>query len=255
MSKARNRQGRPPAADRLPRVYEGPDVLGPLLEASGCELDVDEVVEEFACALEEGTPAGELIPLLWEVEPRFADPAIARRTFQNLFGLWDAVDAELTAEHGPLVDLGELDPDAPLSGRQVDRASTRLVELDDRSWRKARDRFDNHQSDVATFVFECLADHDPVAVETAVDLAFETWWILEHSRGAAAVPRAGRDALTAAFAAEDDGSEPEPGLAGMITAALWEQSADEDRPLPEAAIPLAERTLKAVRLALVPRRR
>lgn len=246
---------RRPAADRLPRIYEGPDVLGPLLEQSGCELSVDDVVEEFACALEEGTPAGAIIPLLWELEPRFPDPQTAKRTFSNLFGLWDAVDAELTAEHGPLVDLGELDPDAPLSSRQVDRASARLGELDDRSWRKARDRFDNHQSDVATFVFECLAEHDPVVVETAVDLAFETWWILEESRGAARVPRAGRGALKAAFDAEDDGGESEPGLAGLVTAALWEQAADEDRPLPEASIPLAERALKAVRRALTPARR
>ncbi len=246
---------RRPAADRLPRVYEGPDVLGPLLEESGCALSVDDVIDEFACALEEGTPAGEIVPLLWELEPRFRDSAMAKRTFQNLFGLWDAVDAELSAEHGPLVDLGELDPDAPLSGRQVDRASARLAELDDGGWRKARDRFDNHQSDLATFVFECLAEHDPIAIETALDLTFETWWILEHSRGAERVPRASRAALSAAFAAEDDGGEPEPGLAGLATAALWEQAADEQRPLAEASIPLAERALKAVRRALTPARR
>lgn len=245
----------PRRTDRLPRIYEGPDVLAPLLAQSGCELTVDDVVEEFACALEEGTPAGEIIPLLWEVEPRFPDPAAAKRTFQNLFGLWDAVDAELTAEHGPLVDLGELDPDAPLSARQVDRASARLDGLDDRAWRKARDRFDNHQSDVATFVFEQLAAHPDVVASTATDLAFETWWILEDARGGAAVPRASRAALTAGFEAEDDGGEPEPGLAGLVTAALWEQAADEQDPLPETSIPLAERALKAVRRALVPRRR
>lgn len=254
MSKQSPRKGRPSPADRLPRIYEGPDVLAPLLEASGCELTVDEVVDEFACALEEGTPAGEIIPLLWELEPRFPDPATAKRTFQNLFGLWDAVDRELTAEHGPLVDLGELDPDAPLSSRQVDQASGRLDALAEKDWRKARDRFDNHQSDVATFVFERLAETDPVVIETAIDLAFETWWILEQSRGKERVPRASRAALTAGWDAEDDGGEPEPGLAGLATAALWEQAADEDRPLPEAAIPLAERALKAVRRALSPGR-
>lgn len=246
---------KPRRDDRLPRVYEGPEVLGPLLEASGCELTVDEVVEEFACALEEGTPSGEIIPLLWELEPRFPDPATAKRTFQNLFGLWDAVDAELTAEHGPLVDLGELDPDAPLSGRQVDRASETLDGLDPRAWRKARDRFDNHQSDVATFVFEHLSSHPDVVASTAIDLAFEMWWILEESRGKDAVPRASRAALTAGFEAEDDGGEPEPALAGLVTAALWEQAADEEAPLPESSIPLAERALKAVRRALVPQPR
>lgn len=239
------------STDRLARIYEGPDVLGPLLEESGCELTVDEVVDEFMCALEEGTPAGELIPLLWEIEPRFAHAAEARRTFSNLFGLWDAVDAELTAAQGPLIELGELDPSAPLTRRVVDRRWAELDTLESKAWRRARDRFDNHQSDVATFAFEQLDGHGDVAIEAAIDLAFETWWILEKTRGADAVHRAHRGALVASWAQEDDGSEPEPGLAGMVTASLWERAADETRPLPEIVIPVVERVLKAVRRALI----
>lgn len=245
------KQKRARAVERIERVYEGPEVLGPLLVASGCELSVDEVVDEFMAALEEGSVQGEIIPLLWELEPRFADPGTARRTFGNLFGLWDAVEREL--ELGGEVALGELDPDAPVAARVVDRVWAKLDSLDERAWRRARDRFDNHQADVATFVFERLVGEEAVVIETALDLAFESWWILEDVRGASGVPRASRGALVGAFEAEHDGVEAEPGLAGLATAVLWEQAADEERPLPEGAIEGVERVLKAVRWVLSPR--
>lgn len=245
------KQKRERVGERIERVYEGPEVLGPLLSGSGCELSVDEVVEEFVCALEEGSVQGEIIPLLWEMEPRFADAGVARRTFGNLFGLWDSVAKELGV--GGEVALGDLDPSAPVSDRVVDRVWGKLDSLDERAWRRARDRFDNHQGDVAAFVFERLADQDGVVVETALDLAFESWWILEDVRGAAGVPRASRVVLEGAFDAEDGGGESEPGLAGLATAVLWEQAADEERPLPEVGIGVAERVLKAVRWGLSPR--
>lgn len=234
---------------RLERRYEGPEVLGGLLEQSGCELSVDDVREEFECAVEEGTQASEIMPLLWELEPRFASPEQARRTFSNLFGLWDAVAQEAV---GDLV-MPEQDPDAPLSPEFVERTWESLCDLGKAEIRRARDRFDNRQSDVAAFVFEQLAGAGEVAQETALDLAFESWWIAERARGEDRLGRLTRTALEAAFDVEDDPSaEPEPALAAMVTTALWEQAADEERPLSEADLPAVERALRAVRWVLAP---
>lgn len=234
---------------RLRRVYEGPEVLAELLETSGCELTVDEVVEEFVCAVEEGTQAAEIVPLLWELEPRFGSPEVARRTFANLFGLWDDVAKGQT---GDLVTLEALDPNAPLTPAYVERTWQTFDVLDDADVRRARDAFDNVQADVGAFVFERANPLGEVAVTTALDLAFELWWLCREARGD--VPRITRAALTAAHAEPDDPeSEPEPGLAGLVTATLWEQAADETNPLPEDAIPQVERALRALRHALAPR--
>jgi hypothetical protein len=234
---------------RLPRKYEGPGVLGELLTASGCELTVDEVVEEFQAAVEEGSTAPDVIPLLWELEPAFGSPDQARRTFSNLFGLWDAVAADAVADLVPLGDLIE-DPAAPLSPRFVDAAWRRLDDLDGKDWRRARDQFDNVQAELGTFVFEALRDADPVAQEVAMDQAFETWWILREARGS--VPRPDRATLRAALEAED-AAEAEPALGVAATTALWEQVADDEHPLPEGDVATVERVLRAVRCALSPR--
>ena len=77
--------------DQLPHRFEGDAVLAELLDAAGCHLTVDEVREEFEASLEEDpeTPPGEIIPLLFETEPRFPDARAAERLYANLLGLWD----------------------------------------------------------------------------------------------------------------------------------------------------------------------
>ncbi len=234
---------------RLPRAYEGPEVLGQLLAGSGCELSVDEVTDEFVAGVEEGSAANEIIPLLWELDPAFASPEQAKRTFSNLFGLWDLVAADAVAD---LVTLGEpdFDPAQPLTADWVDSAWRRLDALPSKDWRRARDQFDNVQAETATFVFEALQDAHAVAQEVAMDQTFETWWMLREARGE--VGRPGRGALRAALTHEVD-DEVEPALAVAATTALWEQAADEERPLPEDDIPTVERVLRAVRRALAVR--
>lgn len=235
---------------RLERKYEGPEVLQDLLTRSGCELTVDDVREEFHAAVEEGTQANEVLPLLWELEPRFDSPEMARRTFVNLFGLWDEVEAGFSDE---LVVLPvEQDPDAPLTQRYVDHAWAKLDALSEKDARRARDRYENVHGDAPAWLFEQLAHLSQTAVETALELCFELYWIAEDARGDR-VPRANRAALEAAHAETDDlEEEPEPALAALVTATLWEHAADEESPLPEEDIPPVERALRAVRRVLVP---
>lgn len=227
---------------RLERKFEGPAILGQLLEESGCELTVDEVQEEFVCALEEGSGAHEIIPLLWELEPRFESPAAARRTFSNLFGLWD-----LLAEGGyaPEPELPEQAPDAPLTDAFVEQAWRKLEDLPPREWQRARDRYENVHGDVPAWLFEQLAELDPVTVETALDLAFEQVSIAEQARPRTSISR---EALERAQ--PEVGDDPEPALATLVSTTLWEQAADEERPLPEEEIPAAEAALSTLRRVL-----
>ncbi len=224
-------------------------MLERLLGQSGCELTMEEVVSEFACALEEGTQASEIIPLLWELEPRFASPAEARRTFANLFGLWDDLAQEAM---GDLVQIPGLDPSAPLTPAFTDHAWRRLEQTAEADVQRDRDRFENSQSDVGAFVCEQTSNLGEVATESALELAFETWWLLREARGE--IPAATRAVLAAAHAEPDDpDSEPEPALGDLVSVTLWEQAAEDERPLPEEAIPAVERLLRAVRRVLARR--
>jgi hypothetical protein len=238
---------------RLERKYEGPQVLDALLRESGCELTDEDVRAEFEAALEEGTPANEIVELLWEAEPRFASPEQARRTFSNLFGLYDAMANEAAAE---LVVLEEESPDPaqPLRASFVDRAWALLDELPRPELKRADDRFDNLQADVAAFLFETLsaAEVGEVALEVAEDLAFQTWWLLTHARGPESVARPSLRDLKKART-DELGEETEPALADFVSATLWEAAADEERPLPEADIPAVESALRTVRRLWTPR--
>lgn len=84
MSK-RNRRG------EFEHVFEGPEVLAPLLASAGCKLSLESVAERMRAAQREGKRAGDVIPSLFEGEPRFGDPFEAQLTFQNLLGLWDLI--------------------------------------------------------------------------------------------------------------------------------------------------------------------
>jgi len=233
--------------DRLPREFEGPEVLGELLAASGCELTVEEVVDEFECAVEEGTPGHEIIGLLWELEPAFESPTAARRTFSNLFGLWDRVAAGAVAD---LIQLPELAAAGPISPAHAEHAWRAFDRLSDRDQASARDQFDNGQDAVVAFVMEHLGSASEAALSTALELAFETWWIIHRLREATG--RTDRTELTALLEAETPPAEPEPALAGLTVVSLWERAADDETPLPEDEIPLIESVIRAVRIALIP---
>lgn len=235
-------------SQRLERHYEGPEALNALLKATRCPLSDEDVRAEFLCALEEGTQAAEIIPLLWEQEPRFKDPAEARRCFSNLFGLWDEISAALNSD---LIQIPEQDPSAPLLPLVVDQAWRKLDGLSDQDYLRARDRFDNVQSDLGGFLFEALSGVSDVGLELATDLTFELWFITDAVRGAA--PSLTLTGLRAAHAALDDPEpEPEPALASLVTTTLWEQAAEAEHALPEEEIPVIERALRAIRRLLAP---
>ena len=238
-----------PDRGRIERRYEGPEVFRQLLNEAGCKLTHEEVVDEFEAGVEEGSRAHDIIPLLWEEsEPDFADSSAARRTFGNLFGLWDLIAADAVID---LIQLPEFDPSGPLTPEHAERAWSELDGLSDKEIARAVDRFENLQPEVSNFVNERLIDHSDLAAGCALSHAFEAWWIIDHLRGANGYTRASRTALNDAFKAlEETAEEVEPALAILATTGLWEQAADEEMPLSEDSISAIERVLQAIRMAL-----
>lgn len=73
------------------RQFEGRALLERLLQGAGCVFSVREVEAHFRRAQADGESASQVIPRLFNQEPRFSDPATAQRMFQNLLGFWDSL--------------------------------------------------------------------------------------------------------------------------------------------------------------------
>ncbi|NVJ19382.1 hypothetical protein HV826_35315, partial [Myxococcus sp. AM010] len=85
MSRSRDR------GEDFQRHFEGAQTLDGLLDLAGSGLDSAQVLERMRDARAAGTPPSDVIPGLFDEEPRFPSPEIARRLYQNLLGLWDWV--------------------------------------------------------------------------------------------------------------------------------------------------------------------
>jgi hypothetical protein len=73
--------------------FEGAETLEGLLALAGANVDARGAVEAMAEAAAEKRSPAEVFPAFFDEEPRFPDPAIAQRLYENLFGLWEAVKA------------------------------------------------------------------------------------------------------------------------------------------------------------------
>src|SRR5688572_2275298 len=86
MGRSRQRE----SAD-LERRLESPEALDLLLAQAGSPWSFEEVVDAMRQGAAEGHSSGEVIPSLFDGEPRFSEPALAPRLFGNLLGLWDVL--------------------------------------------------------------------------------------------------------------------------------------------------------------------
>ncbi len=101
---------------RLQRRFEGQELLKELLALTGSSCSFDEVVERFREGVRAGTPAGEVIPTLYDGPPCFTDPSHAPQLFGNLLALWDLVAEGRPIPSGiPLGPRDEPEPSAPPS--------------------------------------------------------------------------------------------------------------------------------------------
>lgn len=129
---------------------------------------------------------GEAIAKLFKGEPRFPDPSVAKRLFQNLLGLWDLVQANRPiALEAPQVPL-EKPPRQPAPGpfapegpdrKYVENAWRYLEDLDKRGRNRLQHSYENRQDSLVGFLEEQgLSD---AGLDCAEQLAFELFCMIE----------------------------------------------------------------------------
>ena len=235
--------------------FESAEVLAELLAIAGAPLEPEEVLLRFRSGRAEGAEANEVIPTLFPESPRFANPELARRLFQNLLGLWDASASpafRLAARTSvPRPRTEKVPAPGPPRPTGPDRAYVEAVLTWLATDRRARDRladsFENRQDALLGSLDERGLSDEGWGVLR--QLAFELHAVLEHADGAApaSVPPEALEGDPAAKApveliglvdqalapSEQDGSGPVPvgeretirTLGRQVLGALWEARA------------------------------
>jgi hypothetical protein len=230
------------------RHFEGKGLLDELLALAGSPLQTEQVLERFQRATAQGEQTGTVIPELFPDEPRFPDPSLAQRLFQNLLGLWDLAEAggEVSLEtperrpRGPKVKpvrapepYGQGEPDAAF----VDAAWQYLQDLDAKGMAKLQHGFENRQDALLGYLDE--ADLSESGYATARYLVFELCTMLELGSGRPLGP-VGQAEL------KGGGTAPSA-LEAYVDEALTEAEQDEQEPIPADEAP---RVREHVRTAL-----
>lgn len=259
----RSKQGRggPGPSGRaggLPAVYEGPEELSALLARAGSPHDAEAAAERFRQAQRLGQERSDVIPALFEEEPRFASPEEARRLYGNLFALWDRVARGISIVR----DEPEQEPEAPpaaaalphrgstpgsvLPPTLVDAVWKHLDALTDRERQRLRDRFDNAQPNVTAWL-DALTLPEQAAL-AAHDLAFEAWAMFDVAFGDR-VETVAFQALRATHPEPPPLEGTQPALAAYVAEAL-DLAAEEDASFTAAARAQVERVLATLSAAL-----
>lgn len=224
--------GRRDEGGDLRRVYEGAEVLEELLAAAGAPHPADAVKALFQQAHAEHAVPGEVFPALFEAEPRFASPELARRLYGNLFGLWERVAAgkleepKIHAESAPAPE--PIAPPPPIEGAEipdgfVEAALGALTTLPAKERSKQRDRFEQRESALVETLRQLRLS--PGAEEAGLDLGFELWLLCGWALG----DRAGRTDFTQLRNPGPRGTQP--ALDRFIAEWLGEAELDEEEPL------------------------
>ncbi|MGQ0507989.1 MAG: hypothetical protein ACT4TC_22015, partial [Myxococcaceae bacterium] len=218
------------------RKFEGRETLDGLLALAGSPLDSEAVLEQMREATRDGVSSSELIPSLFDGEPRFEDPRIAQKLFENLLGLWDLVagggpirldakpvrkEKEKKAVPEVPTPLGDAEPDAGF----VEKAWRYLEEMPERDKEKWNHAFENRQDGLLTFLDESGLSDDGYAC--ARHLLFELFVMIELGW----LPGVANVTL-AMLATQDDGAVaplPET-FSDYVEESLFEAENDEDAP-------------------------
>jgi hypothetical protein len=216
------------------RHFEGAQVLDGLLDLAGTPHDSLTVLAHMRQAHAEGRPPSEVIPSLFEREPRFESPELARRFFQNLLGLWDLVEEgkPVRLEDGPRPPRPKkqkVEPPAVFAPGEPDaafvEAAWRYLEDDEKARARLHDAFENRQDALLGELDAAGLTDEGYAV--ARHLLFELHAMLELGwpQGVTSVPP---EAL------RGTGTELPPvpmAIAAYADEALFEAEQDEEHPL------------------------
>ncbi len=195
-------------ADEFKRKFEGREVLDGLLELAGSAMDSDQVLEAMEEANRQGEQVAGLIPTFFEEEPRFTDPSLAQRMFENLLGLWDAVAAgkPVRLDPPPPRPPKKAPPPPPgyfhpgeVTAEWLASARVYLKDAEPRTRNRLHDAFENREDALLTWLDEqALSDEGYSCARQAL---FELFAMLElglpRGVGSARVERASLDAEVA----------------------------------------------------------
>lgn len=251
----RRERGTPAAAPSLARIYEGPEMLGRLLEKAGSTVDLQGLVARFTAAIQEDRLPAEVIPGLFPKEPRFGGPEEAMRFYSNLFGVWDLLlagtdpaevvsgavmpepeeaEEEEAEEEGPRYagPAVELPPRGSVSGKElpyevVEGTWQLLADMPPRERTRRQDRYSNVQSELGEWA-RTVEGLDGAAQETLEYLCFELSEMFDHAFGDRFGTVRFRD-LEKADAAQADGVQPY--AADYVAETLDEAEEEEDETL------------------------
>jgi hypothetical protein len=233
--------------------FEGAQVLDGLLQLAGTSHDSLTVLAHMRQAHAEGQPSREVISSLFDREPRFESPELARRLFQNLLGLWDLVEEgkPVRFEEGPRPPRPKKEkvaPPAPFAPGEPDtafvEAAWRYLEDDEKGRHRLHDAFENKQDAL-------LGELDAVGLTdegyaAARHLLFELHAMLELGwpQGLASVAPA---------VMKEPGTEVPPvpmALTAYADEALFEAEQDEEHPLTPAELTMVRTLVKRGLVAL-----
>lgn len=219
------------------REFEGLDVLDELLSIADAKLNARAVVDRFKDAQERKEEAQRVIPTLFNEEPRFPDPEYARLLYQNLLGLWDAIEAgepleEKKADRPKREKKKKLEPPPPFEAHGpdtewVEGALRYLQHLDEREMDRLVHSFENRQDALLQYLEEQQLSEE--AWGTARSLLFELFAFIElgHAGGVRNLVRADFDA------AEKASSDVPEALRMYAEEVLQEVETDDEAPLPK----------------------
>lgn len=250
------RAPRGPERAELPRHFEGRAQLAKLLSKAGSIVAPDEVAEGFALAQKDGLTPKDVIPELFDGEPRFERPQDAAALYSNLLGLWDLVAS------GVKVDLAAPPPREKVPKPKPLEAPPPFATAPDPAWVEAAWRsleslpegeltrlwhsFDNKQDALARWLEleATAAGLSDAAFGAARDAVFELFALLQRGRPGG-WPGVGAEALEG-----ESGHPVPPALSAFAEEQLFDLETDEALALPASEAAAVRRLVTRALAAL-----
>lgn len=240
--------------DGLSPRFEGLEVLDELLAVAGAKVDAAAAVALLRQGQALKRTPGEVFPELFDEEPRFPDPRLARRFYENLFGIWEALEAGEPPERL----LKERRPPRPKRERPVAperwteggpdeawvEAAWRYLDADERARERLWHSFENRQDALIGWLDGQDLTDDGYGVLRL--LLSELSAMIELGVGA---PLGGAE-VSALPGAAGDASEVPPALWSYAEEALFEAEQDDEAPLSPSESEQVKRLAQAGLLAL-----
>jgi len=239
--------------------FEGLSLLDELLGLAGARVDAAGAVELLRQGHGQGRSPGEVFPELFDEEPRFPDPRLAKRFYENLFGVWAALQAGeaperlLKEKRPPKPKVEKPQAPGPWGAEGPDEgwveAAWRYLDADLRGRERLWHSFENRQDALIGWL----------DAQDLTDDGYGVLRLLLSELSAMIELGAGAPLAAASVAGEAPGAGPDAtGDASEVPLALWtyaeealfEAEQDDEAPLSPSEAERVKRLARAGLLAL-----